>query len=102
MGLIFDILRKSANENPGSLVILVARLGDGEKSEKYNQRRLKVVKNGINAFDRYPAEKVIMTAGERVQGKGQVEVYIGGRLFAVFKSARKKNFKNPSGKECEA
>lgn len=96
----FDILITEANTYPGSSVILIARLGDGENSRKYNQRRLAVVKAGLSAFERYPAERVITTQGGRVRGKGQVEVYIGGRLVAVFKAGRRKNLQDPNAKEC--
>lgn len=96
--LNFDILMTKANEYPGlEKIILIARLGNGEKSRKYNEKRLEVVKAGISAFDRYPAEKIITAQGERVSGKGQVEVYIGGRLFAVFKVGRKENLQ---GRNC--
>lgn len=95
-----DMVMTEISDYPGSSVILIARLGDGEKSRKYNERRLIVVKTGINRLGRYPAEKIITTQGERVQGKGQVEVYLGGRLFAVFKAGRGKNLQDPSAKEC--
>lgn len=91
----FDLLLTRTKEYYGSeVIILIARLGDGEKSRKYNERRLEVVKAGITAFDRYPKEKVITAQGERVSGKGLVEVYLGGYLSAIFKAERNKNIES--------
>lgn len=100
--LNFDIILTQAKEYHGSeMIILIARLGDGENSHKYNKRRLEVVKAGISAYDRFPAEKIITAQGERVKGKGLVEVYVGGRLFAVFKARRKENIKSRNDKKCQ-
>ncbi len=74
-------------------IILVARLGDGETSRRYNQQRLAAIKDTIGFRNRYPSEKFVLTQGERVKGKGQVEVYISGRLSTIFKAGRRKNLR---------
>lgn len=91
----FDTIITKANPYPefpnSSVIILIARLGDGEKSRKYNERRLEVIKAGITASDKDSAKKVITAQGGRVSGKGVVEVYADGQLIAIFKAERKKN-----------
>ena len=66
---------------PDSLVIVVARLGDHEKSAKLNLRRLQDVKSYLVGAWKRSAKTLVLTQGERVSGFGRVEFYIGGRLF---------------------
>lgn len=89
---ISDFLLNEAEVQSES-IILIARLGDGETSRRYNQQRLAAIKDTIGFRNRYPSEKFVLTQGERVKGKGQVEVYIGGRLSTIFKAGRRKNLR---------
>ena len=64
----------------GGVLIAVARLGVRETSAKLNRERLSAVKKFFLGRD-IPAQTVVTAEGERVGGLGQVEFYIGGRLF---------------------
>lgn len=91
----YDNIFNSAKNQPETArtIIIVARLGSGETSRKYNQQRLAVAKQSLVFPVGYPAEQIITAQGDRVRGKGQVEFYIGGRLFTVFKVGRRKNLR---------
>lgn len=77
-----DYLQTEAREAqaaaPINLVIVIARLGDGEYNNQLNLRRLYTVKKYLGLSN------VITTQGERVKGYGRVEVYIYGMLKETF------------------
>lgn len=66
------------------LIILVARLGDGEKLRSLNNRRLHNALVYLNEFLLRPMSTIIVTQGERVTGRGRVEIYVGGKLIDAF------------------
>jgi hypothetical protein len=75
----------AANNQAGKdgLVIAIARLGDGERRQDLNRRRLHNLRTYLVEFDgRFP-ETIITAEGERVSGYGRVELYVGGKLFYV-------------------
>lgn len=62
-------------------VILVARLGDGEKSSSLNLRRLH---NARVQLVSYPGvTNVKVKQGKRIEGNGRVEFYLDGKLYLV-------------------
>lgn len=74
------------------LVIAIARLGDGEQGQELNRRRLHNVRTYLTTFDGRPPETIITAEGERVNGYGRVELYVGGKLFYVLKTRPKADF----------
>ena len=63
----------------GGVLIVIARLGYGEKSREINQRRLynareKLKERGVSA------EKILVAEGEPIEGFGRVEFYLSGKL----------------------
>ncbi len=65
------------------LVIAIARLGDGEQSQRLNQRRLRNIRLYLERV-RGRAPKTIITAeSDRARGRGRVEIYVGGKLMDV-------------------
>jgi hypothetical protein len=66
------------------LIIIIARLGDGDRNVALNRRRLHNVRVYLTEWDgrRDPAT-VVTAAGKRVKGYGRIEIYIGGKLFSV-------------------
>ena len=83
--VIFDHMRSVISEGLGrdSLVIAVARLGDGETSRELNRRRLYNLRVRWKAFG-LPANRLIVAEGERVNGYGRVELYVSGKLYDTF------------------
>lgn len=67
-----------------SLLIVIARLGDGEQNRELNRRRLYNVRTYLSEYVHARAPETIITAeGARVNGYGRIELYVGGKLFHV-------------------
>lgn len=64
-------------------IILIARLGTGETLRKWNLRRLHNV-----AARLYNVKQIIKTEGERMEGKGRVEIYFDGKLLDILLAHR--------------
>jgi hypothetical protein len=65
----------------GAYLIIVARLGTGEKSRRLNQNRLAVVEEYV--LRRGTDLKLVLAESSRVKGLGRIELYVGGRLLYV-------------------
>ena len=87
----FDLIAQVAN-GEGSNVIVIARLGRGEYSRSINRLRLSQLRDWLQSVRGYSAERVVTAEGERVHGLGQVEVYIGGRPFIIYRMRRNRDF----------
>ena len=74
---------RSCQCGPNSLIIAIARLGDGEDRRELNRRRLHNVRVFLANSGKRSPDTVVVAQGERVKGYGQVELYVGGRLFDV-------------------
>jgi hypothetical protein len=73
------------------VLIVVARLGDGERSQQLNVRRLHNVRVGLMDNRRIDPQRVMLTSGEPVGGFGRVEFYLGGKLMGVLRIERGKD-----------
>jgi hypothetical protein len=77
------------------LIIVIARLGDGDIRPNLSWRRLHNVRaywtaylyGGREGYRRNPAN-VVLAEGEKVKGYGQLEFYVSGKLIWVLKVAR--------------
>jgi hypothetical protein len=70
-------------------IIAIARLGDGERNQELNRRRLHNVRVYLTEFGWHrPPATVITAVGEQIKGYGRVELYIKGVLFAVLETRR--------------
>ena len=77
---ILDAASGQAGEN--GLMIVIARLGNGERDRNWNLRRLYNVRTYLTEWDGRRNPKTVITAeGERVSGYGRIELYVGGKLF---------------------
>jgi hypothetical protein len=87
----FDALHALVQDN--SSIIAIAKLGNSENSTIYNLRRLKAIKEYFSQT--HPEYyKILVTAhGERIKGRGQVEIYVNGVLDLVFEFSPKQDFK---------
>ena len=70
-----------------SYLIVVARLGDGELSRRLNAQRMK----SVRAFLGRSRLKSVVAEGERVNGYGRLEIYVGGKLLFVLPLRRNKD-----------
>jgi len=67
---------------------LIARLGNGETSRRFNHRRLHNARTYLSYTHGISEKKLVMAEGERVRGLGRIEVYVDGRLIVVFNIER--------------
>jgi len=65
------------------LVIMIAGLGNRERRRHLNHRRLHNARTFLIEFGQRVPETIITAEGERVDGYGRVELYVGGKLFHV-------------------
>lgn len=65
------------------LVIIIARLGTGETRRELNNRRLHNARTFLIEFGQRDPHTIVTAEGDRVDGYGRVEMYVGGKLFHV-------------------
>ncbi|MFN2456516.1 MAG: hypothetical protein ABR577_20180, partial [Pyrinomonadaceae bacterium] len=74
-----NILR-SSNER----LFIVARLGKGESSRDLNRRRLYNVRTYFKEnWPNVEAKRFVFAEGDRIEGEGHVEFYIGSHLLQI-------------------
>src|SRR5262249_54392719 len=74
------------------LIIIIARLGDGEYNRELNRRRLHNTRVYLTEFDWHRKPETVVTAeGDRVQGYGRVELYVRGKLYRVLPVKRNRD-----------
>lgn len=77
----------NAEADEQAVLILIARLGSGERSRTLNRRRLDNVRKGLQVT--LSITKPIVTAeGERAHGFGRVEVYLAGKFVGALLARR--------------
>jgi hypothetical protein len=86
----FDLIAHTAGDE--ETIIAIGRLGRGESSRELVRRRLRNLQEFIYFTRGISKERVVTAEGNRVDGLGQVEVYIKGKLFVVFRLKRNRDF----------
>jgi hypothetical protein len=86
--------RDNANDQP---MIIIARLGRRENNPNLNRRRLRQVAEYLTR--RVAKGKIVTAEGARVDGLGQLEFYVGGKLNIVFKIRRNRDLVIGCGSE---
>ncbi len=81
-----DYVHSEAGES--GLVIAIARLGDGEQPHRFNQRRLHNLRLYLEKVRGRAPKTLIVAEGERVQGRGRVDFYVGGKLMGTLSVRR--------------
>jgi hypothetical protein len=71
---------------------IIAHLGSGESSRNLIKRRLFAPKDYLMKTRGVSEDRIIVAEGERVKGLGHVKVYIGSKLFILFKMKRYRDF----------
>jgi hypothetical protein len=85
-----DLIAERADEK--SIIIIIARLGRKELSRALSRRRLDNLREYLKTTRAIPTKRIVSAEGARVPAPGQVEIYVGGELFAIFKMNRNKDF----------
>ena len=76
-----DTVDSEAGED--RLIIVIARLGNGERSRSFNHRRLHNLRTYLRVVRGRAAESIVTAEGARARGRGRLEIYVGGRLIDV-------------------
>jgi hypothetical protein len=61
----------------GTQLILITRLGDGERDHKLSRARLYYVEDYLKRHN----VQHVLAEGDRVAGFGRIEAYVGGKLY---------------------
>ena len=78
--MYLDAAMSQAQKDSEGYIILIVHLGDGEKSQVLNLKRLNAAKKYITERTR---SKVTAAYGERAKGRGRLEIYVAGKVFQV-------------------
>ena len=77
-------LEIASNQAGNDRLIIIARLGDGERNRNLNWRRLQNTRAYLSEYLKARnSETIILAEGERVPGYGRIEIYVGGKLFSA-------------------
>ena len=80
LGYFDSVLSRAlSEENKDSILIVIARSGNGEKLS-VNQQRLKSFEKYFTGFRPFPKERLVLAKGEKRNGLGKLEFYINGKL----------------------
>ena len=83
---LLDVLRNDAEDE--GVIILVARLGASDPWPKVNRRRLNSVWSYLHHAGQFPESRLVRAEGERLRGRGRVELYAKGKLMLVLVAER--------------
>jgi hypothetical protein len=77
---ILDFTLIEGQKDKESKFIVIAHLGDGERSQRLNQKRLRDVRS---YFRQKGESRVVLASGERMKGLGRLELYVSGKLLYI-------------------
>jgi len=75
------LMQKVSGSEKPERVFVIAQLGKGEYTSRLNQRRLHNARTYLE--NRLKPETIIVAEGERMNGEGRVEFYIGSELVLI-------------------
>src|SRR5437016_5060380 len=85
-----DLLAQKAGSD--KLIILIARPGRKELSRRVSKERLRTVRDYLRFTRTISKDRLVTAEGETDSDAGQVEAYVDGKLFMVFRLPLNKNF----------
>ncbi len=80
------VMQKASESDKNERVFVIARLGSGDKSRYVNHRRLHNARTYLE--NRLAPERIISAEGQRVEGEGRVEFYLGSELVLISRIKR--------------
>ena len=89
--LYLDNLVSKLRRSNAERIFVIARLGRGEVARSLNLNRLERARLYLLESGRTQREKVIFAEGERVDGEGRIEFYLGSSLYLVSLAERGRN-----------
>jgi hypothetical protein len=83
------LLDSLAQKTPAKeMIIVIAHLGDGDTRPNLNERRLHNVRTYLTHYitlGRRESNSLVVAVGERVEGSGSIEFYVGGKLYETLR-----------------
>ena len=81
----FNEVSQNARKNMGEkdALIVIARRGTRDKKRDLNRLRLATTRAWLVGKGAFPTNRLILAEGERVDGEGRLEFYIGGKLTHI-------------------
>ena len=79
--LFLDMAAIEADKDKDGYIIFIAHLGEGERSLAISRRRLEMARDYL--INRRGWNRIVLASGERVRGRGSLELYVGGKLLYV-------------------
>ena len=89
--LYLDNLVSELHRSDVERIFVIGRLGRGEIVRSLNLNRLERARLYLIESGRTQRERVIFAEGERVDGEGRVEFYLGSRLYLISLARRGRN-----------
>ena len=88
-----EIIRNDALDT-GERVFVIARRSKSEKSNQINVSRLSNARTILIQILRFPFQTTVFAEGDRVEGEGRIEFYLGShlRLIILAKQGKIPNF----------
>lgn len=68
-------------------IFVIASLGTGENNSIFNKARLEQVEM-VADIHRFDKDRFILTQGNKIDGPGQLAVYVGSQLFLIVQANR--------------
>jgi hypothetical protein len=87
--LFLDMAAIEAGKDKDGYIILIARLGDGERSRAISRRRLEMAKDYLINLRGW--NRIVLASGERVKGRGSLELFVNGKLLYVLLYPKNQN-----------
>ena len=87
-----DALLEAHMAGQGTSIILIARLGVGERDRRLSRERLRQLAAHLTENRSLPKGRLVTAEAGRTRGLGQVEVYVGGKLYVILKAKRGRDF----------
>lgn len=70
------------------LIIMIARLGKGEKKDRLNEKRLENIATYLKGAWNMKESDLLLAKAKKVETKGRIEIYIDGVLVGLIVAAR--------------
>ena len=86
----FAVIAHAAGDE--KTIIVISRLGRGESSRQVARRRLQNLEDFLYLTHGVSRDRIVSAEGKRVVGLGEIDVYLDGKLFVLFRMRRNKDF----------
>jgi hypothetical protein len=79
------------HQNSQERIFVIARLGRGETSSALNLQRLQSARDYVVKTRGVDPSQIVFASGERIDGEGRLEFYLGSKMQVISLAPRGKN-----------